>query len=83
MVSRISSINKALARILFWIRALLVVRVWISSPVSRTMALPLISLMNLTFMKARLFTDMSVDLILNGKKTWLLSMAYGIFLWIW
>ena len=75
MVCRISSINRALARILFWIRALLVVRVWISSPVSRTMALPLISLMNLTLMKARLFSDMSVDLILNGKKTWLVSMA--------
>ena len=75
MVCRISSINRALARILFWIRALLVVRVWISSPVSRTMEVPLISLMNLTLMKARLFSIMSVDLILNGKKTWLESMA--------
>lgn len=75
MVCRISSISRALARILFWIRALLVVRVWISSPVSRTMELPLISLMNLTLMKARLFSIMSVDLILNGKKTWLESMA--------
>lgn len=75
MVYRISSISRALARILFWIRALLVVRVWISSPVSRTMELPLISLMNLTLMKARLFSIMSVDLILNGKKTWLESMA--------
>ena len=75
MVWRISSISRALARILFWIRALLVVRVWISSPVSRTMEVPLISLMNLTLMKARLFSMMSVDLILNGKKTWLESMA--------
>lgn len=75
MVCRISSISRALARILFWIRALLVVSVWISSPVSRTMELPLISLMNLTLMKARLFSIMSVDLILNGKKTWLESMA--------
>lgn len=75
MVCKISSISRALARILFWIRALLVVRVWISSPVSRTMELPLISLMNLTLMKARLFSIMSVDLILNGKKTWLESMA--------
>ena len=83
MVWRISSISRALARILFWIRALLVVRVWISSPVSRTMELPLISLMNLTLMKARLFSIMSVDLILNGKKTWLESMAYGMFLAIW
>ena len=83
MVWRISSISRALARILFWIRALLVVRLWISSPVSRTMEVPLISLMNLTLMKARLFSIMSVDLILNGKKTWLESMAYGMFLAIW
>ena len=75
MVWRISSISRALARILFWIRALLVVRLWISSPVSRIMEVPLISLMNLTLMKARLFSIMSVDLILNGKKTWLESMA--------
>ena len=75
MVWRISSISRARARILFWISALLVVRLWISSPVSRIMEVPLISLMNLTLMKARLFSIMSVDLILNGKKTWLESMA--------
>ena len=75
VVDNISSKSNDLARFLFRMRDFSLLRVWISSPVSRTMEVSLIFCIYLTLMKARLFSSMSVFLILKAKNTWFESMA--------